>query len=105
MSSIVYGVDFYTVVMMIRAESTFKKLMDEPLLRMAISRSNQFSMSGKGSDVTDYHHGDRDSTLDGNFAVQLSWQHNKLLITGSNSGYSVTNARESVIHDIKIVKG
>ena len=85
MSLIVCGNDFYTVVMMIRAESSFKQMMDEPLIRMAISRGNQFAISGKGSDVSDYHHGDRDSTLDGNFAVQLSWQHNKLLFTGSDS--------------------
>ena len=59
--------------MMIRAESTFKEMMDEPLLRMAISRGNQFATSGEGSDVSDYHHGDGDSTVDGKLTVQLSW--------------------------------
>ena len=42
----------------------FKEMMDEPLLRMAISRGNQY-VSGEGSDVSDYHHGDGDSTVDG----------------------------------------
>ena len=72
MSSIVYGIDIYAVVMTIRAEITFKEMMDEPLLRMAISRGNQFVASGEGSDVSDYHHGDGDSTVDGKSAVQLS---------------------------------
>lgn len=73
MSSVVYGIDFYAVVMIIRAESTFKEMMDEPLLRMAISRGNHYPVSGEGSDVSDYHHGDGDSTVDGMLAVQLSW--------------------------------
>ena len=42
----------------------FKEMMDEPLLRMAISRGNHY-VSGEGSDVSDYHHGDGDSTVDG----------------------------------------
>lgn len=53
------------VVMVSRAEDMFKEMMDEPLLRMAISRGNQYPLSGEGSDVSDYHHGDGDSTVDG----------------------------------------
>lgn len=52
------------VTMVTRAEHLFKEMMDEPLLRMAISRGNQY-VSGEGSDVSDYHHGDGDSTVDG----------------------------------------
>ena len=54
-----------------RAENMFKEMMDEPLLRMAISRGNQYP-SGEGSDVSDHHHGDGDSTVDGMIDVQLS---------------------------------
>lgn len=50
--------------MMTRAENMFKEMMDEPLLRMAISRGNQYG-SGEGSDISDYHYGDGDSTVDG----------------------------------------
>ena len=49
----------------------FKEMMDEPLLRMAISRGNQYP-SGEGSDVSDHHHGDGDSTVNGMIDVQLS---------------------------------
>ena len=66
----------YVVVMVIRAESNFKEMMDEPLLRMAISRGNQYAVSGEGSDVSDYHHGDGDSTVDGmvSYAVVMATQ-------------------------------
>ena len=60
-----YIIVYYAVVMVIRAENMFKDMMDEPLLRMAISRGNQYAASGEGSDVSDYHHGDGDSTIDG----------------------------------------
>ena len=53
------------VVMVTRAENMFKEMMDKPLLRMAISRGNLYVASGEGSDVSDYHHGDGDSTVDG----------------------------------------
>ena len=52
-------------VVITRAENMFKEMMDEPLLRMAISRGNHFTQSGEGSDVSDHHHGDGDSTVDG----------------------------------------
>ena len=51
--------------MVIRAEDYFKEIMDEPLLRMAVSRGYQYAASGEGSGVSDYHHGDGNSTVDG----------------------------------------
>lgn len=63
----------HVVAMLTRAENMFKEMMDEPLLRMAISRGNHY-VSGEGSDVSDYHHGDGDSTVDGmiNHAVVMT---------------------------------
>jgi len=60
-----HGVLSWRCDVVVRAEAMFKEMMDEPLLRMAISRGNQV-LSGEGSDVSDHHHGDGDSTVDGN---------------------------------------
>ena len=49
----------------------FKEMMDDPLLVITISRGNQYP-SGKGTNVSDYHHGDGDSTVDGMVDIQLS---------------------------------
>lgn len=97
---------FYVVVMVTRAESLFKEMMDEPLLRMAISRGNPYAPSGEGSDVSDYHHGDGDSTVDGIVSCVVVMLTLCNIILGSDPGYSFTNTREiGVIYDIKIMKG
>lgn len=92
-------------LVVVRAEAMFKEMMDEPLLRMAISRGNHPALLGEGSDISDYHHGDGDSTVDG---ISLGYRANCTydVLLGSDPGYNMTNTREiGVIHEIRITKG